>query len=196
MRSAQISRKTNETDIALTLCLEGTGKAAIDTGIGFLNHMLTLFACHSGFDLQLTCKGDIDVDFHHSAEDIGICLGKALDTALGDRAGITRYGSVFLPMDEALVLAAVDICGRGTLGYSLDIPSQKIGDFDAELIKEFFTALVRELKAAVHLRQFCGENSHHIAEAAFKAFARAVAIAAKIDPAKKDQIPSSKGMIV
>lgn len=195
MRTAQISRTTAETAITLSLNLDGSGTSEIQSGIGFLDHMLTLFAKHGRFDLTLSCKGDTNVDDHHSAEDIGITLGEAVCSALGDKRGITRYGSEILPMDEALVLCAVDLSGRSCLRYSAQIPSQKIGTFDTELIQEFFLAFTRKAGITLHLRQLDGENSHHIAEAMFKAFARALSQAVKIDPLYADEIPSTKGVL-
>ena len=195
MRQAAIERETKETKIKLALDLDGSGRCSIDTGVGFLDHMLELFACHGRFDLDISCSGDIKVDAHHTTEDIGIVLGRAFDQALGDRRGITRYGSIALPMDETLVLAAVDISGRAVLGCDLPIPTEKVGDFDTELVKEFLLAFTREIKAAVHLRLLAGENSHHIIEGAFKALARALRQAVAIDPAAAQSIPSSKGVI-
>lgn len=195
MREAQITRNTKETQITLTLNLDGSGTYNIDTGCGFIDHMLELFAAHGCFDLTVTCKGDTKVDYHHTVEDVAIVLGKAFDQALSDRAGINRYGSMILPMDEALILAAVDISGRAALGYALEIPAQKVGDFDTELVKEFMTAFSRALGAAVHLKQFAGENSHHIIEGAFKALARALAAAVSIDQRMNGRIPSTKGLI-
>ena len=195
MRTAQISRTTNETAITLSLNLDGSGTSDVQTGVGFLDHMLTLFARHGRFDLALCCKGDTVVDDHHSVEDIGIALGEAFCSALGDKRGITRYGSEMLPMDEALVLCAVDLSGRSWLRYSAQIPSQKIGSFDTELIPEFFLAFARKAGVTLHLRQLDGENSHHIAEAMFKAFGRALSQAVKIDPKYQDEIPSTKGVL-
>ena len=195
MRISEINRKTAETDIALKLNLDGNGLADIDTGCGFLNHMLTLFAKHSRYDLTVKCIGDTDVDYHHTVEDVGICLGKAILEALGDKRGIFRYGERILPMDEALILSAVDISGRDYLGYALDIPSYRVGDFDTELCEEFFKALVREAKITLHFRQLAGTNSHHIIEGAFKAFARALASATDYDPKSNGEIPSSKGVL-
>lgn len=195
MRTSEINRKTAETDISLVLNLDGTGVSAINTGCGFFDHCLTLFAKHGKFDLNVTCKGDTEVDFHHSAEDIGICLGKAFAKALGDMRGITRYGNIILPMDEALVLAAVDISGRGYLGYTFDIPSQRVGEFDTELVEEFFLAFVRNANLTLHLKQFDGKNSHHIIEGTFKAFGRVMRAACAIDEASKDEIPSTKGVL-
>ena len=196
MRESTFDRKTGETDVSVGIVLEGSGEYDVETGCGFLNHMLQLFAVHGRFDLKVKCVGDTEVDYHHTVEDVGLVLGRALSDALANRAGIKRYGHVFIPMDEALVLCAVDISGRAALGYALDVPSQKIGDFDTELVKEFFTALTRTLGAGVHLRSFCGENSHHIVEAAFKAFGRALAQAVAIDPTAAGRIPSSKGSLV
>lgn len=195
MRQAEIKRKTNETDITLSLCLDGEGKNNVNSGNGFMDHMLTLFASHGRCDLCVTCKGDTNVDFHHSAEDIGICLGKAFADALGEKRGITRYGSVILPMDEALVLAAVDISGRACLAFDAEFPSPRVGDFDTELVEEFLTAFVREAGVTLHIKQLAGKNTHHIAEAIFKATARALRTAVRIDPDLADEIPSSKGVL-
>ena len=195
MRTSQINRKTAETDILLKLNLDGKGKSLVASGCGFLDHMLILFARHAGVDLELSCKGDTFVDYHHTAEDIGICLGQAVKEALGDKRGIVRYGSMLLPMDEALILTAVDISGRGTLRFSLDIPTEKVGDFDTELVKEFFLAFVRESDITVHIRQLDGENSHHIIEGTFKSFARSLRQAVATDEKFKDEIPSTKGVI-
>ena len=196
MRTAEINRKTAETDISLSLDLDGTGKGEIDTGCGFLNHMLTLFASHGGFDLSVKCQGDVNVDDHHSAEDIGICLGQAFAKALGDAKGIERYGSMILPMDEALILCALDVSGRDCLVYRLQIPTAQGGSFDTELVEEFFSAFVRHARICLHFQQLEGRNSHHIIEGAFKAFAHAMATAVRINPAKADVIPSTKGMLV
>ena len=195
MRCAEINRKTAETDIQLFIDLDGKGKAEVDTGCGFLNHMLTLFASHGRFDLKVKCVGDVDVDYHHSVEDIGICLGDALTEALGARKGIKRYGSMMLPMDETLVLCALDLSGRSYLAYGLEIPTEKIGDFDSELVEEFFLGLTRHAGMTLHIKQLDGRNSHHIAEGAFKAFARALSAAVEIDPARADEIPSTKGVL-
>ncbi len=195
MRTAEIKRKTAETDIVLSLDLDGSGKVQCETGIGFLDHMLTLFARHGGFDLELKCQGDTWVDFHHSTEDIGICLGKAVAQALGDKKGIVRYGDIILPMDEALIVCAVDISGRGESYFALDIPTEKVGDFDTELCEEFFRAFARDAGVTLHLRQLSGKNSHHIIEGAFKAFARSLAKAAAIDEKNADRVPSTKGML-
>ena len=195
MRTSEIIRKTAETDISLTLNLDGNGKSVIETGCGFLDHMLTLFAKHGGFDLDVKCKGDTNVDYHHSAEDIGICLGKAFDEALGDKKGITRYGYMILPMDEALILSSVDISGRAHLEYKMEIPSLKVGDFDTELVKEFFLAFVRNSNLTLHIRSLAGENSHHIIEGAFKSVARSLKTACGIDEKNPDSIPSTKGVL-
>ena len=195
MRAATIQRKTAETDITLTLCLEGKGVGRIDTGCGFLDHMLTLFSRHAAFDLDVRCVGDTYVDDHHTVEDVGIVLGTALAEALGEKRGITRYGSMALPMDETLVLSAIDLSGRAYLGWDLRFPTEKIGSFDTELCKEFFTAFVRTAACALHIRLLAGENSHHIAEGAFKAFGRALRAAVAIDPAAGDAIPSTKGAL-
>ena len=195
MRSSEIKRKTAETDISLSLCLDGSGESSINTGVGFLDHMLTLFAKHGHFDLDVTCKGDIEVDDHHSVEDIGICLGMAFGEALGDSRGITRYGDITLPMDEALILAAVDLGGRSHLEYDLEIPTEKVGTFDTELVEEFFTAFARHAKMNLHILQFRGRNSHHIIEGTFKAVARALAQAVSVQEAYKDEIPSTKGVL-
>ena len=195
MRSAQIERKTAETDVRLTLLLDGAGRAQVDTGVGFLDHMLTLFAAHGRFDLSVTCAGDTQVDDHHSVEDIGIALGDAVAQALGEKRGIRRYGSMLLPMDEALVLCAVDLSGRSTLRMQAAFPSQKIGTFDTELVEEFFTAFARRAGATLHLRQLDGTNSHHIAEAMFKAFGRALSEAVSLDARLAGEIPSTKGAL-
>lgn len=195
MRSATITRTTAETDITLTLGLDGRGIAQIDTGCGFLDHMLTLFARHGRFDLAVTCKGDTYVDYHHTTEDIGICLGKAFAQALGDKKGIVRYGDTALPMDEALILSAVDISGRGELYYSLSIPAEKVGDFDTELCEEFWRAFARDAGVTLHLRQLAGRNAHHILEGAFKSAARSLRAASAIDAAFADEVPSTKGML-
>ncbi len=196
MRKVSIERNTNETKISLCLNLDGSGKSNIQTGCGFLDHMLTLFSKHGRFDLDVKCVGDTEVDFHHTAEDIGIVLGQALLKALGDMKGITRYGYMILPMDEALILTAIDISGRGFLRYNLDIKTEKIGEFDTELIKEFFLSFVREAKITLHINELSGANSHHIAEGAFKSFARALSAAVKIDEEYKNEIPSTKGMLI
>lgn len=195
MRTAEINRKTNETDISLKVSLDGTGKSEIASGCGFLDHMLTLFSRHGRFDITLFCKGDTEVDYHHTVEDIGIALGDAFKAALGDMRGIVRYGSFILPMDETLILSAVDISGRAYLAYGLDIPAQRVGEFDTELAEEFFLGFVRHAGMTVHLKQLAGTNSHHIIEGAFKAFARSLAAAVKIEQAYKDEIPSTKGVL-
>ena len=195
MRTASIRRKTAETDIQLTLDLDGSGKSAVDTGCGFLDHMLTLFARHGRFDLTVKCDGDTNVDYHHTTEDVGIVLGQAFAEALGDKRGIKRYGSMLLPMDEALLLCALDLSGRAHLEYALEIPTEKVGDFDSELTKEFFCGFVRTSASTLHLRQLSGENSHHIIEGVFKAFGRAMKDAVAIDAAYRDEIPSTKGTL-
>ena len=196
MRKSEIVRKTGETDIKLSLELDGTGKSEINSGCGFMDHMLTLFAKHGRFDLSVECAGDVRVDFHHSAEDIGICLGKVFSEALGDCGGIARYGDVVLPMDEALVMCAVDICGRDTLVCRLDIPSRRVGDFDTELVEEFLAAFVRNAKISLHIRQLEGKNTHHIIECVFKALGRTLGGAVAVDSAREGEIPSTKGVIV
>ena len=195
MRTSTIIRRTAETDIRLELNLDGVGKADIDTGCGFMNHMLTLFAKHGRFDLNVNCVGDTDVDDHHSVEDIGICLGQAFSQALGDMGGIHRYGSTILPMDEALLLTAVDISGRAHLSFDCAIPTQKIGAFDTELVKEFWLAFVRKANVTLHIRKLAGENSHHIVEGLFKSAARTLRAACAIDPALNGEIPSTKGVL-
>lgn len=195
MRSAAINRKTAETDITLTLNLDGVGTSMIDTGCGFLDHMLTLFAKHGRFDITLTCKGDTNVDDHHTVEDIAICLGTAFNEALGDKRGIVRYGSMILPMDESLILTAVDLSGRAHLSYGLDIPTEKVGTFDTELVKEFWLAFVRCAACSLHIKQLNGENSHHIIEGTFKSTARSLKQAVAIDAAFADEIPSTKGIL-
>lgn len=193
MRTAEITRNTAETNISLKVNLDGAGKTEVNTGVGFLNHMLTLFAAHGKFDLEVRCVGDTDVDDHHSVEDVGICLGQAFRQALGDKRGITRYGSFLLPMDEALILAAVDISGRSSLNDALEIPTEKIGSFDTELVEEFFLGFVRSCPMSLHLRKLAGTNSHHIVEGAFKAFGRAMKAAVALDGT--DKIPSTKGVL-
>lgn len=195
MRSARIERTTNETDISLTLCLDGTGESTVATGVGFLDHMLTLFARHGGFDLTVSCKGDTQVDDHHTVEDVGICLGRAFAQALGEKRGVNRYGSIALPMDEALLLAAVDLSGRGGCFLSLDIPTQKVGTFDTELCAEFFQAFAQNAALTLHLRQLSGANSHHIIEGAFKALARSLREAVAVDASRAGEIPSTKGVL-
>ena len=195
MRRAQIERKTNETDIKLKLNIDGKGESKIDTGSGFLDHMLTLFSRHARFDLELTCKGDIEVDYHHTAEDIGIALGDAFNTALGDKKGIVRYGNFLLPMDESLVLCAVDISGRSHLEFDLPMRAKKVGDFDTELVEEFFEAFTRNAKITLHITKLNGKNAHHIIEAAYKAVARALKQAVAIEQEYKDEVPSTKGVL-
>ncbi len=195
MRKVEIARKTGETDILLTLDLDGTGKSTIESGCGFLDHMLTLFAKHSGFDLAVKCKGDVEVDYHHTTEDIGIALGKAFFSALGDKKGITRYGDTMLPMDETLIRSAVDISGRDYLAIDLDLPCAKVGDFDTELCEEFWLAFVREAKVTLHITQLAGKNAHHIIEGVFKSVARTLGKAAAIDVRRADEIPSTKGVL-
>lgn len=195
MRTATVNRKTAETDIALTLNLDGSGKSDVQTGVGFLDHMLTLFASHGRFDLTVKCAGDTYVDDHHSVEDIGISLGKAFFEALGDKRGIHRYGDTVLPMDETLVLSAVDFSGRDYLGFDLKIPTEKVGTFDTELVEEFWLGFVRQANCALHLRTLCGKNSHHIIEGAFKSVGRSLRQAVAIDAEFKDEIPSTKGVL-
>ena len=195
MRQSKINRITAETRISLELELDGTGNCCIHTGCGFLDHMLTLFASHGRFDLVVTCDGDTYVDDHHTVEDIGICLGQAFNEALSDKRGITRYGSFLLPMDEALIMTAVDISGRSYLGYALQIPSQKIGTFDTELVEEFFQGFVRQCPMSLHIRQLSGTNSHHIVEGCFKSVARSLHTAVAIDLSCADKIPSTKGVL-
>lgn len=195
MRNSSIERNTKETEISLELNLDGNGACNINTGCGFLDHMLNLFAAHSHYDLSVKCDGDTNVDYHHTVEDVGICLGKAFIEALGDKKGIQRYGDIILPMDEALIMCAVDISGRDYLGYALDIPSYRVGDFDTELCEEFFKAFVREAKVNLHLRQLAGTNSHHIIEGAFKAFGRTLAKATALNEKFSSEIPSTKGVL-
>ena len=194
-RQAQLSRTTAETDIHLNLNLDGKGESTIQSGCGFLDHMLTLFAKHGGFDLSLTCDGDTYVDDHHTVEDIGIVLGQAFAKALGDKKGVGRYGSMTLPMDESLILAAVDLSGRSYLGFALDIPTARVGSFDTELVEEFWLAFTRNAQCTLHLRKIAGTNSHHIIEGAFKAAARALRQAVAIDPMRADELPSTKGVL-
>lgn len=195
MRTARIARKTNETDITLTICLDGRGVSAIQSGVGFLDHMLTLLARHGRLDLELTCRGDTQVDDHHSVEDIGIALGQAFDQALGEKRGVRRYASLCLPMDEALILCAVDLSGRGGYYEELSIPTEKIGAFDTQLVYEFMWAFAANARLTLHLRKLAGRNSHHIVEGAFKALGRALREAAETDPRFRDEIPSTKGML-
>ena len=194
-REARVARKTNETDIEAAICLDGRGTAQVDTGVPFFDHMLSAFARHGLFDLEVRAQGDLEVDAHHTVEDVGICLGDAFAQALGDKRGIVRYGSCILPMDEALILTAVDISGRGMLCFGLDIPTQKVGTFDTELAKEFLIALARRSGMTIHVRQLSGENSHHIIEGAFKSLARSLGTAAAIDPRFAQEIPSTKGVL-
>lgn len=195
MRTANITRKTAETDVSLTLALDGTGKAEIATGCGFLDHMLTLFAAHGRFDLAVAAAGDTQVDDHHTVEDVGIALGKAFAEALGDKRGICRYGNTVLPMDEALVLTAVDLSGRDYLGYALELSAAKVGTFDVELAEEFWLAFVRNAGATLHIRQLAGHNTHHILEATFKSAARSLRAAVAVDKDAPDAIPSTKGVL-
>ena len=195
MRTAEIIRNTGETQIKLSLTLEGKGTASIETGCGFLDHMLTLFAKHGRFDLALKCKGDTYVDDHHTVEDVGIALGQAFKEALGEKRGICRYGDTVLPMDEALILAAVDLSGRGYLGYALQIPTEKVGRFDTELVEEFWLGFIRNAQCTLHIRQLAGANSHHIIEGAFKAVGRALRQAVAVEPEFADEIPSTKGVL-
>ena len=195
MRTAEITRKTNETDIRLSLNLDGQGESRIWSGVGFLDHMLTLLARHGGMDLELTCTGDTQVDDHHSVEDIGIALGQAFDQALGEKRGVRRYASLCLPMDEALILCAVDLSGRGGYYEELSIPAEKIGAFDTQLVYEFMWAFAANARLTLHLRKLAGRNSHHIVEGAFKALGRALREAAETDPRFRDEIPSTKGML-
>ena len=195
MRKAEVNRRTGETDIRILLDLDGTGRSVIDTGVGFMDHMLTLFARHGRFDLEVTCKGDTRVDDHHSVEDIGIALGKAFEQALGEKKGVIRYGSTILPMDESLILSAVDLSGRGLLVYDLQIPAEKVGTFDTELTEEFFRALAHNACATLHIRQLSGGNSHHIIEGAFKSVARSLRAAVRIDPDCAEEVPSTKGVL-
>ena len=194
-RKAEIKRNTAETKIELKLCIDGKGEADIKTGCGFMDHMLTLFAKHGRFDITVKCDGDIDVDDHHSVEDIGICLGKAFAEAAGNFKGINRYAHIILPMDEALILTAVDISGRDYLDFDLDIPTQRVGTFDTELVKEFMLGFVRNADMTLHIVQFAGENSHHIIEGTFKSLARTLKTAVEIDPEYADEIPSTKGVL-
>ena len=195
MRTATIKRDTKETQIRLELNLDGTGRADIATGCGFLDHMLELFARHGDFDLTVACHGDTQVDCHHSVEDIGICLGKAFTQALGDKRGITRYGQFLLPMDETLVLSAVDLSGRDYLSWAVDLPTAKVGDFDTELAKEFWLGFVRNCPASIHIRELAGENTHHILEAVFKGMGRTLTEAVALDQKHLDEIPSTKGTL-
>ena len=195
MRISEIKRKTAETDIYLKIDLDGSGESKINTGVGFFDHMMTLFASHGRFDIELNCVGDVNVDAHHTVEDIGICLGKAFAEALGEKRGICRYGSMILPMDEALILTAVDFSGRGYLGLDVNIPSPKVGDFDTELVEEFWLAFIRNADCTLHIRQLAGTNTHHIIEGIFKSAARALRAAVALDPTAADKIPSTKGVL-
>lgn len=195
MRTAEIKRKTAETDIVLSLNIDGKGESQIKTGCGFLDHMLTLFAKHGRFDITLTCNGDTYVDDHHTVEDIGIALGEAFSNALSDKRGIVRYGNMIIPMDESLIMSAVDLSGRSYLGYGLEIPSEKVGSFDTELVEEFWLAFVRKAECTLHIKQLAGTNSHHIIEGAFKSVARSLKQAVSIDSDFADEIPSTKGVL-
>ncbi len=195
MRTSEIKRKTKETDIELYINLEGTGKCNIDTGVGFFDHMLTLFASHGMFDLDVKCNGDLEVDAHHTVEDIGICLGKAFAEALGDMKGIKRYADKILPMDESLVLVAVDISGRPHLSLDLEVPAKRVGNFDTELVSEFFLAFVRNAKLTLHIKKMAGRNTHHIIEGCFKAFARVMDEATSFDSRRAGVLPSTKGVL-
>ena len=195
MRNAEIKRTTKETDINLSINLDGKGDCVINSGCGFLDHMLTLFAKHARFDLNVKCVGDVEVDYHHTTEDIAICLGDAFKTAIGDKKGICRYGDIVLPMDEALILSAVDISGRGQCYYNMQMPTEKVGDFDTELCKEFWDAFARQAGISLHIVMLDGGNSHHIIEGSFKSVARSLRKPVKIDPELKDEIPSTKGII-
>ena len=196
MRNVKAERNTKETQIALELELDGTGRSEIGTGCGFLDHMLTLFARHGRFDLSLTCRGDTEVDDHHTVEDVGICLGNAFGKALGEGRGIRRYGSAVIPMDEALILCAVDLSGRCYLNFDCEFPTEKIGSFDTQLTAEFWAAFARSAALTLHIKKLDGRNSHHIAEAGFKAAARALRIAVSVDPDAPDEIPSTKGVLL
>lgn len=195
MRTAEIKRKTAETDIVLSLNIDGKGESQIKSGCGFLDHMLTLFAKHGRFDITLTCNGDTYVDDHHTVEDIGIALGEAFSNALSDKRGIVRYGNMIIPMDESLIMSAVDLSGRSYLGYGLEIPSEKVGSFDTELVEEFWLAFVRKAECTLHIKQMAGTNSHHIIEGAFKSVARSLKQAVSIDSDFADEIPSTKGVL-
>jgi imidazoleglycerol-phosphate dehydratase len=195
MRASVIERKTKETDIALSLSLDGSGASEIRSGCGFLDHMLTLFAKHGGFDLTLTCKGDVEVDYHHTVEDIGISLGKAFAEAIGDKKGICRYGNMILPMDETLILSAVDISGRAFYASELSMRAKKVGDFDVELVDEFFIAFAQNAGITLHVRQLAGKNTHHIIEGVFKSVARSLRAAVSIDARFADAVPSTKGVL-
>ena len=195
MRNSEINRKTKETDISLSLVIDGSGKSEIDTGVGFFDHMLTLFASHGMFDLTVKCNGDLEVDAHHTVEDVGICLGMAFSEALGDMKGIKRFADKIIPMDEALILNAVDISGRPYLAFDLDVPAKKVGNFDTELVSEFFLAFVRNAKMTLHIKKMAGRNTHHIIEGCFKAFGRVMDEATMIDARRADVLPSTKGVL-
>ena len=195
MRIAELNRNTAETQISLRLDLDGSGKSEIATGCGFLDHMLTLFARHGRFDLIVSCQGDTQVDYHHTVEDIGITLGTAFSQALGEKRGICRYGDTILPMDEALILTAVDLSGRSFLGFELPVPREKVGDFDTELVEEFWLGFVRKAECTLHIKELAGSNSHHIIEGAFKSAARSLKKAVLIDPVYANEIPSTKGVL-
>lgn len=195
MRKSEIKRKTAETDIKLKLCLDGKGESRINSGCGFLDHMLTLFAKHGRFNLEVNCKGDVEVDYHHTVEDIGICLGQAFNDALGDKKGICRYGNFILPMDEALILTAIDLSGRSMLVKEFDIKANKVGDFDTELLEEFLLAFTRTANCTLHVRQLSGSNAHHIIEGVFKCLARALKQAISLDKDCLGEVPSTKGVL-
>ena len=195
MRTTEIKRETSETEIFIRLDLEGKGESNIDTGCGFLDHMLELFARHGRFDLTVSCHGDIHVDYHHTVEDVGICLGKAFAKALGDKKGIRRYADTILPMDEALILSAVDISGRGGCYYDMDLPTERVGEYDTELDQEFWIAFAQNAGITLHLRKLAGRNTHHILEGGFKSVARSLRTAVSIDPTCANEIPSTKGML-
>ena len=195
MRNSEINRKTKETDISLSLVIDGSGKSEIDTGVGFFDHMLTLFASHGMFDLKVKCNGDLEVDAHHTVEDVGICLGMAFSEVLGDMKGIKRFADKIIPMDEALILNAVDISGRPYLAFDLDVPAKKVGNFDTELVSEFFLAFVRNAKMTLHIKKMAGRNTHHIIEGCFKAFGRVMDEATMIDARRADVLPSTKGVL-
>ena len=195
MRQAEINRTTAETDIKLRLDIDGRGVSKTDTGCAFLDHMLTLFARHGRFDLEVCCKGDIEVDYHHTVEDIGIALGDAFAAAMGEKRGIVRYGSCMLPMDEALILSAVDISGRSHLSFNLDVPTEKVGDFDCELVREFWLGFIRRAAVTLHIKKLDGDNSHHIIEGAFKSVARSLRTALAVEERFADEIPSTKGVL-
>ncbi|MBE6766750.1 MAG: imidazoleglycerol-phosphate dehydratase HisB [Clostridia bacterium] len=195
MRTSRIDRKTAETDISLNINIDGRGESKINSGCGFLDHMLTLFAKHGRFDLELVCKGDCEVDYHHTTEDIGIALGQAFREALGNKAGIIRYGHTILPMDDALIISAIDFSGRAYLGYDVDLLTEKVGDFDTELVKEFWYGFVRTSECNLHIMEVVGENSHHIIEGIYKSVARSIKTAITIEERFKDDIPSTKGVL-